>query len=270
MIKNDKTNSMSKKVFNVVILASIIIFCSCSEKNELYNPRDGDILTQGIYNSNSSCSEDGVKIYITEYPFTATFVSFGKKTSSDKDWYAFANLGKVKVGDTLLKDVSWESGSWYSCQCLKRYYNSSSYDGIVYKVGWINSTMRVSKDGNKISFGDGSIDSWYKCSNSPSGGSGGGGTTSEKGSIMFWSSEDNIYYGNTIRVDLLYGGVSTLNITTYYAYSTSPQNCGDIGNATFFDIPYGKYFFTAECGGKILAGEVNHNSSCTRYRISGF
>ena len=164
MKKLNKTIDMSRKVFCAVLVAVTIIFCSCSDRKKPDESRVGDVLNRGTYSTKQDCSDtNSVIINMSGNPYIATFVSF--EASRWLTWSEFVDAGFVNVGDVFLKDISWVSGSDYTCTMLEFYRDYNEPKG----VEWKNVTLTVSSDGKVLWLHD--IDNYndegiilYKCS----------------------------------------------------------------------------------------------------------
>ena len=85
------------------------------------------------------------------------------------------------------------------------------------------------------------------------------------GSIMFWISSD--FACGPISVELSGQGTKWSDTITRY-YSSGTPSCGAIGTATFPDLPYGTYSYTASCSkGSLWSGTVTLSSTCHTVRL---
>jgi len=83
-----------------------------------------------------------------------------------------------------------------------------------------------------------------------------------KGTISFWVGTD-VTCGN---IEVTLAGVGTQTITLHYSGSGNP-GCGAAGTATFSDLPYGRYSYTATCGGDSRVGNITLDRSCLPMRL---
>ena len=83
-----------------------------------------------------------------------------------------------------------------------------------------------------------------------------------KGTITFWVGTD-VTCGN---LEITLAGVGTQTITLRYSGSGNP-GCGAAGTATFTDLPYGRYSYTATCSGSSRVGNITLDRSCLPMRI---
>ena len=85
------------------------------------------------------------------------------------------------------------------------------------------------------------------------------------GSIMFWVSGD--FLCGPISVELSGQGAKWSETITRY-YPSGTPSCGAIGTATFTDLPYGTYSYTASCSrGSLWSGTVTLRSSCQSVKV---
>ncbi|MDR0506176.1 MAG: hypothetical protein LBH32_05100 [Dysgonamonadaceae bacterium] len=183
-------------------------------------------------------------------------------------WVSAVSRGIVQAGTPYLKNIKKKGKNEWSCLMMAIQYNSvPEATGLQYLSATLiletdNQTIYLSFD-DRPDFRAGTLSKIY-VDNGCNGGNNGGEEEEKKdrGTISFWTAQD--FGCGTIDVTLNEVGTKTI---TYYFVSGTPA-CGDNGTASFSNLPYGTYLFSASCSEYSWQDIITLSSNCITVKLT--